>query len=165
MNEKAYEVIELPDGRPGRRYPNGIIRDEWGHIQSGSETKGAITKENAREMQKRGAETRRRNFQAATRRGIAEAAETETVSEAIQKIMKKRAEVALTDDGRAGNDATKLLMMALDVLPRKEDEKKVVHEHTVSDEAVRFFEKVDKRRKEIEEERKREAIDGRILGE
>lgn len=123
--EKAYELIKIEeDGTEWRKYPNGYIRDQKGRILVLPEhirENHLITPEKHAEYMKR----RKERYMAAMEAGVTEGLQAYGVEEAIAKIMAKRAQVAVSDDGRAGNDAAKLILQALDAF----QEKQVKHEH------------------------------------
>ena len=96
---KKFEVVEH-DGRMVRKYPDGTLRGEHGHI-----VKGGLPSHLARE---RGAKRREQGAQAA-RRALRSYTQSQTVQEGLEKLVGTRVEVAMTDKGRAGNDAARFV--------------------------------------------------------
>ena len=98
---QKFEIVEH-EGKQVRRYPDGTLRGEHGHI---------VGQSRERAIQLR----QRRNEQGTevARRAIRKYTGSETTAEGIEKLVGKRIEVAMTDSGRAGNDAARqVLMMA-----------------------------------------------------
>lgn len=100
--EKKFEVIEY-QGKPARLYPNGTIRGKHGHIVGQSSERGSDLRKRRNQQ---GTETAREAIRRATK--------SETFDEGFAKIVSKRVEVAMTDTGRAGNDAARWLSMVAD---------------------------------------------------
>ena len=113
---KEYEVV-IWQGQEARRYENGVIRNDRGtilHLPPGVALK-------MREERKKKAEE-------AAERGLAKAAGTETPDEAWAKVIEARSIIALTDPGRAGNDAARLVGLAMNYFT---NERSVEHKGTV----------------------------------
>lgn len=97
---QKFEIVEF-EGKQVRKYPDGSLRNDHGAIVK-------ISPERGRLMQQR----RKITGLVEAGKAIQEATESETPEEGVRKILKKRVEVALTDNGRAGNDAAKLVLLA-----------------------------------------------------
>lgn len=92
-----FEIVEHK-GRQVRKYPNGTLRGDHGEIVG-------MSSERARWM---GQKRREQGAQIA-RRAIRHYTQSETVAEGLEKLIGKRVEVAMTDKGRAGNDAARFV--------------------------------------------------------
>lgn len=136
----TYELISVENGVERRKYPNGDIRDQNGRLLERPERVKAneITPENARAMVAR----RREKMLEAVEQGVMRATDAPDVHAAVARIMETRAKVALQDKGRAGNDAARLVLAALDAMPEKQAE--IVHTqrhvHEIDPETVEILE-------------------------
>jgi len=97
---QPYEIIEY-EGQEARRYPDGVIRSTKGYVLS-------LPPDVARELERR----RRAIGEERAREGIMKGTQSDTPEDAVMKIVRARAIVAITDQGRPGNDAAKLVLQA-----------------------------------------------------
>ena len=126
-----WELIETkPDGSEVRKYPNGDLRNEKGHLLEApariKETQ--ITTETASAMGKR----RKEKIIEAVEQGVMKVTAKGTPEEAVGALIAKRAQIAMNDDGRTGNEATKIVLGAMDAMPDKVVE--MQHNQTVTHE-------------------------------
>lgn len=136
-NAKEYEIIEFR-GQSARRYPDGCIRNEKGQLlvfPPHLEGKNITSPERASELGRR----RRERYLEAIEAGLKDAQPgLDTPEEAVRRIIAKRARVAMTDEGRSGNDAAKLVFEAADILAEKKQQVVQVQKHEyVMDEETR----------------------------
>lgn len=141
----SFDLVELPDGRKGKRWENGSVTDAaTGHIIVPSRNAVKIvTSEDARTM----ANKRHAKRQAVIEKHVKKATGAFSTDAALGKIAAKRARVALNDDGRAGNDAAKFVFLVLDALPEKKKElATVVHQHELSDRSIALLTEIARNR-------------------
>lgn len=146
---KPYELLEiLPDGTERRRYENGDIRNQNGSIiELGTRLQEhAITSATAYDYHK----LRKQKMLAAIESGLMRVTEAPNPAEAVAHIVSKRAEVALKDDGRAGNDAAKIVLAAMDALPDKQTETVQTqrHEYAIDPDTMRIVEELVRMRRD-----------------
>jgi len=144
-----YELLEiLPDGREKRRYPNGDIRDNNGRLIQIPErvTDMTITDETSAHFR----QLRQQKMLKAIENGLMRVTDAPNPSEAVAHIVSKRAEIAMTDNGRAGNDAAKIVLAAIDALPdrRHEQIQTQRHEYTIDKETMRIVEEMIRMRRD-----------------
>lgn len=116
--ETKYELLKVEEGVEWRKYPNGHIRNQKGQLLVLPEEireNHLITSENHHEF----IEARKNRYLAAMEAGVTEGARAYGVEEAMSKIMARRAQVALSDGGKAGNDAARIILDALDAYQDK----------------------------------------------
>lgn len=144
---QPYEIIEY-EGKEARKYPNGVIRSPKGYIVF-------MPPEIARGMERQ----RKVSGEERAREGIKLATQSESPEEAVMKIIRARALVAMTDNGRAGNDAAKLVLVASGFLT---PERKVEVNGEIRHNAVlpEFPPKYLERIKQIAD---RDVIEGRVI--
>lgn len=127
--ERAYKVLDVSEryGRPAWEYSDGSIRGEGGRLIETIPGGELITADNAREM----AQRHRDAMRDAVVQGVIEGTGKATAPDAIQAVMAKRAEVAVSDTGRAGNDAARIV---IDMLGLKAPDVSVTQvQHTIDD--------------------------------
>lgn len=124
---KPYTLLKVEDGVEHRQYENGDVRDQNGRLIVRPERikDAEITQENALAMRQR----RKDKMLEAVERGVMKATQADNPYEAVSHIISKRAKVAMTDEGRAGNDAAKLVLEALDAWQDKKNVKEEVQRH------------------------------------
>lgn len=98
MPNSEYEIIQY-EGKPARRYENGTIRDERGRVKH-------IPSHVARAIQQKQKDIAR----LAAIEGVNEATGKKTYFESIQALFKVRAEMAMNDRTRAGNEALRIIL-------------------------------------------------------
>lgn len=142
-----YEVIEY-EGQPARKYADGSIRDEKGHWLVRSSPAPLFTTENASEMGKR----RKQKMLEAVEQGVMDATEMPNPYEAVSLLIKVRAQVALEDKGRAGNEAAKMVLEALDAKPDKQSETVQTQrmEYVIDPETLAMLEKIAQMKRDAE---------------
>lgn len=137
--EPKYELLEVrPDGTEVRRYfRDGSIRDQRGRTLeiSPNLVEHKLTPETAPRI----LAIRRQKYVEAIEEGLSSLSERRVPHHVVAEIVKKRARVALTDDGHAGNDAARLILQILDLMPRREGESVVTHEYTIDPETKKFL--------------------------
>jgi len=145
-----YTEVEYK-GMVARRYPNGDIRNERGQVLKLADNspllnEHAITSENAHEKHLQ----RKEKILRAIETGVMRVTDAPNPYEAISRIVEKRAEVALNDSGRAGNDASKIVLMALDALQDRRQETTQVqrHEYSIDPETMRIVEAMAQARRD-----------------
>ena len=142
-----YEVIEW-EGKPARRYPSGVIRDELGHILH-------LPPEAARGMR----QARKDIAKLVAGEAITEGTNSSTPEEGAKKILKARLEVAMTDKGRAGNDAARMILIAAGYYPQDrkiEVEGHVEHKPVYPEFPPEYLERV---RRLVE----KDIVEGRVI--
>lgn len=114
MEEKKYELLEvMEDGTEVRRYlKDNSLRDQngyWLDVHPGGEGH-QITKENVAQFHRR----RKEKILEAIEAELTDLTKSRAPAEAIGKLVRKRAEIAMSDDGRTGNEAAKIVLQAVD---------------------------------------------------
>jgi len=113
-----YKIIEFK-GKQAREYPDGSIRDELGRMLAKLDNNGMdITPTNARDFHK----MRKEKILKAVEEGVMRVTDAPNPAEAIGRLVGKRAEIAMNDNTRTGNDAAKIVLMAMDALQDKRQE-------------------------------------------
>src|SRR5688572_6584492 len=134
---KPYTLLEVrDDGTEVRLYENGDKRNQNGQIIEGYTGKDTIiTAENSRFYR----DLRKQKILTAIENGLMRVTDAPNPSEAIAHIVTKRAEIAMTDNGRAGNDAAKIVLAAMDALPDKQAEtiQTQRHEYSIDEDTMR----------------------------
>lgn len=134
---KPYTLLEiLPDGTERRQYENGDIRNQNGQLlELGTQLENhLITSDTARDYH----QMRKAKMLAAIEAGVMRVTDAPNPAEAAGHIVAKRAEVALRDNGRAGNEAAKIVLAAMDALQDKRQETTHTerHEYTLDTETM-----------------------------
>lgn len=136
-----YELLEtLPDGTERRRYPNGSIRDQNGRMLERPDYLPVITSDTAYLLHRK----RKEKYLQAIEAAVTHVTSANTPAEAAGYIVAKRAKVAMSDDGRAGNEAAKIVLAAMDALQDKRQETTHTErrEYTVDAETLRIVERM-----------------------
>lgn len=130
-----YEIVEY-EGRSVRKYPDGSLRNEHGSFIRPSVT---LSPEQAKAMvQARWNKARQKALEA-----IKEETGVEDEWDGVKAILRKRVRVALTDDGRAGNDAAKMILQAADVMRDHRIKEVIVnHGHELSPKAIEILKEI-----------------------
>lgn len=118
---KPYKLLKTDeDGREWREYENGDIRDQQGLllVRPQRVIDAAITPETSALYKQK----RKEKILQAIEKGVMKVTDAPDEYEAISRIVQRRAVVAMSDDGRAGNDAAKIVLSALDALQDKQQE-------------------------------------------
>jgi len=144
----TYEIVQH-NGRQARLYPNGDIRDDNGRVlQLGDDRLQvhAITSENARQYH----QMRKEKILKAVESGVMRVTNAPDPYAAISRIVERRAEVAMSDNTRAGNDAARIVLQALDALQDKAQETTVTHvtEHKIDPDTMRVVESMLRARRD-----------------
>lgn len=123
------------NGNEVRQYENGYIRNQNGQIIVLPENAPVITSENARQYH----QMRKQKILDAIEREITDLTRTNAPADAIAKIVRKRAEIALKDKGKSGNDAAKIVLSAVDAYQNKaaEGSTNVLRHEYVMDDSTR----------------------------
>lgn len=137
-NAPKYEMIEFR-GQPARLYPNGDIRNEKGHLLTRPERikDMTITPENTQSFKNR----RKEKMLEAIEAGVMKATDAPDPAAAVMEIIARKAKVAMNDDGRVGNEATRIILDALDAYQDKKHENVQVqrHEYVVDEKTQRML--------------------------
>lgn len=115
-----YTIVEF-NGQQARQYPNGDIRNEYGQVLKLGNNRldvHTITSENAHSFHK----MRKEKVLKAIEAGVMRVTDAPNPAEAIGYIVSKRAELAMTDNTRVGNDAARIVLQALDAFQDKTQE-------------------------------------------
>lgn len=155
--EEGFEIVELPDGTQGKKWANGSITNAKGHIVVAAENSNRIvTREDAQEMVAKRVAKRKETIEkyvTAAVRKKTKASGAFQSDDALGVLLAKRAEVALEDNGRAGNDAAKLVLHVLEALPdQKKNEVKVTHQHELSDKTVEMLRELARLREDPDQD-------------
>jgi hypothetical protein len=133
-NKPRYTVIGMTDDNHEiRLYDNGDKRNELGHLlENNGKGNEIITPETARTYHA----MRKQKILAAIESKLKDVTKTNAPAEAIAAIVGKRAQIAMTDDTRTGNDAAKIVLLAVDAYQNKTTEQAQItrHEYTVDEE-------------------------------
>jgi hypothetical protein len=115
---RTYVLLEIrDDGTEVRQYPNGDIRNQKGQIiESVNLSAHAITPDNARQYHA----MRKDKILRAIESRVMDITKTNIPADAIGAIVGKRAEIAMNDDTRTGNEAAKIVLQALDAYQQKD---------------------------------------------
>lgn len=152
MNEtiKKYIVLSVDDdGNEIRQYENGDLRNQKGQLVQVPERieNLQITSETARDYHR----MRKQKILDAIEREITDLTKTKAPSDAIAKIVRKRAEIALKDDSKTGNDAAKIVLSAVDAYQNRvnEDRTSVLrHEYAMDDDTKQLLEALLRERRD-----------------
>ena len=142
---QPFEVIEY-QGQEARRYPNGVIRSPKGYILS---VPSRVAQEMARQRYIIGEEK--------AREGIKLATMSETPEEGVMKIIRAKTIVAMTDNGRAGNEAARLVLTQAGYMDKKSSVTETNNQVNVLQPLPKAF--LDYIRKQSEAE----SIEGKVL--
>jgi hypothetical protein len=132
--EVKWELLEVrEDGTEVRLYPGGEKRNQNGQLLEAAPWNELITPETSREYQRR----RKEKVLDAIEKKLMDVTKTTAPAEAIAHIVGKKAQVAIDDDSRTGNEAAKIVLAAVDAYQDKKSEEKVNttrHEYVMDDE-------------------------------
>lgn len=148
---KPYTLLETrEDGTEVRLYEDGSKRNQRGelleYLDSGA---SIITPETARLLHA----ARKAKILAAIEAELTSVTRTSVPSEAIGKIVGKRAAIAMEDDSRAGNEAAKIVLSAVDAYQEKQpdDYAKVTrHEYAMDDETKALLHEMLRQRRDTD---------------
>lgn len=138
---KPYELISRDEvtGDEVRLYQDGSKRNQKGHLLEYLETGGAIiTAETARQYHA----LRKQKILESIEQTLTDITKTKLPADAIAAIVGKRAQIAMNDDTRTGNEAAKIVLSAVDAYQdRKMETKEQVtrHEYTIDDDTRRLL--------------------------
>ena len=115
-----YTLLKVENGIEYRQYENGAIRNQNGQIiqlpdDSPLLTEHAITSDNAHTYH----QMRKDKILKAIENRVMDVTKTNIPAEAIGAIVGKRAEIAMKDDTRIGNEAAKIVLSAIDAYQDK----------------------------------------------
>lgn len=117
-SEPKYELLSVDEnGNEVRRYyKDGSLRNQKGHALEKLPNAGhEITSENARYYH----ELRKQKILRAIEERVMDVTKTNAPADAIGRIVAKRAEIAMNDDSKTGNDAAKIVLNAIDAYQEK----------------------------------------------
>lgn len=143
----------IHEGKPARLYANGDIRDLRGRIVKLGDDRMrqyAITSETAHEFHQK----RKEKILKAIEAGVMRVTDAPDPYAAISRIVEKRAEVALQDNNKAGNDAARIVLQALDALQDRRQETTVTNrqEYSIDPDTMRIVEGMMRARRDFSEE-------------
>jgi hypothetical protein len=121
MTTSTYVLLSKDDnGNEVRQYDNGTIRNEKGQLLQLPERLEShlITSENTREY----STLRKQKILDAIEKGLQDVTKTRLPSDAIAAIVSRRAEIAMKDDTRIGNEAAKIVLQAVDAYQNRVQE-------------------------------------------
>lgn len=147
---KPYTLLETrEDGTEIRLYEDGSQRDQNGRVLVANERfkETQITAENSRQLhalrKKKILDAIEAELQAKTRTNVPE--------KAIAAIVGKRAEIAMKDDGRTGNEAAKIVLSAVDAYQDKQPQDRtnvLRHEYAMDEETRQLLEDMLRQRRD-----------------
>lgn len=144
---RKYVLLDVIDGIEHRQYENGDIRNQYGHmlapLKGGNEI---ITSETARTYQ----QLRKQKILNAIEKRVMDVTRTNVPYDAIAHIVGKRAEIAMKDETRTGNEAAKIVLQAMDAYQPKQEETRtnvLRHEYTMDDETRALLERIVRERR------------------
>lgn len=142
-----YEVIGTDEnGREIRRYEDGSIRDNKGRMVVKLDSPAPLLNP---ELVRQYRQARKERILEAVEKGLTDVTRTRLPEEAISAIVKKRAKIALTDNGKAGNDAARIVLQVIDAYQNKGEETTHTtrHEYALDDETKALLETMLERRR------------------
>lgn len=151
-----YELLGMDDnGNEIRLYRDGSKRNQNGQLIERPEyAQLTITSENAHEFHA----MRKRKILNAIESKLKDVTKTNIPADAIAAIVGKRAEIAMKDDSRTGNEAAKIVLSAVDAYQDKTTEQTtVMRNEYVMDAATREL------LEQILESRRENAIDATTI--
>ena len=137
----SYEIVEiLPDGQEIRRYENGDLRNQNGHMIQPIEGQNIITHDTARSHHK----MRKDKILQAIESRLQDVTKMSAPAEAIAAIVGKRAEIAMKDKTRTGNEAAKIVLGAVDAYQDKQETRTNVlrNEYAIDTQTVELLERI-----------------------
>ena len=122
-NVPKYEIIGYDDNRGEiRLYADGSKRDSKGRlVELPTDAYGItpqITSDNSHEYLRK----RKQKILESIEKSVMDVTKTRLPSDAIGAIVAKRAEIAMTDDSRVGNEAAKIVLQAIDAYQNRVNE-------------------------------------------
>lgn len=157
--QKKWELLEvLEDGTEVRLYESGEKRNQNGQLIEAAPWNKIITPEISREYQKR----RKEKVLEAIEQKLVDVTKTHAPAEAIAHIVGKRAEIAMRDESRTGNEAAKIVLSAVDAYQDKavqENTNVTRHEYTIDEETKALFQQL------LEQRRRNDSVEGVINGD
>jgi hypothetical protein len=119
-----YELLGHDERGEIRRYQDGTLRDQNGRARTlvPSMVAQQITAETAHTMHK----LRKQKILDAIESKLKDVTKTKIPADAIAAIVGKRAQIAMTDDTRTGNEAAKIVLAAVDAYQDKATEQTMV---------------------------------------
>jgi hypothetical protein len=146
---KPFTLLETrEDGTEIRLYEDGSKRDQNGHLLEYLDS-GApiITPETARLLHA----ARKRKILEAIEAELQAKTRTNVPEKAIAAIVGKRAEIAMNDDSRTGNEAAKIVLSAVDAYQEKQQDGRtnvLRHEYTMDNETRALLEDMLRQRRD-----------------
>lgn len=134
---KPYTLVEY-NGNTYRDYGDGILRNERGQLAVKPENSPSITSDNAHIYLAQ----RKAKILQAIESKLTDITKTRLPSEAIAAIVGKRAEIAMNDDTRTGNEAAKIVLSAVDAYQNKQTDNNTTtqrHEYSIDAETQRLL--------------------------
>lgn len=116
---EKYDLLHVDEsGNEVRRYKDGSLRNQNGHLLAKLDNAGyEITQENARHYHA----LRKAKILREIESKLKDVTKTNAPAEAIAAIVGKRAEIAMNDDTRTGNEAAKIVLSAVDAYQDKQN--------------------------------------------
>lgn len=148
--KKPYTLLETTDdGHEIRLYEDGSKRNERGQLieKAYDDAAPIITPETARLLHA----ARKQKILDAIENKLTSVTRTRAPADAIAHIVGKRAEVAMDDNGRAGNEAAKIVLSAVDAYQEKRADdytKTTRHEYAIDDETKALLHEMLRQRRD-----------------
>jgi hypothetical protein len=144
-----YDLLHIDDnGNEVRRYKDGTIRNQNGQSLSKIPNNGHdITRENARSYHA----MRKAKILSEIESKLKDVTKTNAPAEAIAAIVGKRAEIAMRDDTKTGNDAAKIVLSAVDAYQDRQPTEQVStirNEYILDDDTRQLFERMTRERRD-----------------
>jgi hypothetical protein len=139
LSTDKYDLLGYDEKGEIRRYRDGTLRNENGWAREKIPNDGyEITHENARSYHA----MRKAKILRAIEAKVQDVTKTNAPAEAIAAIVGKRAEIAMKDKTRTGNDAAKIVLSAVDAYQVKETvtQQTTRHEYAMDDDTKALLE-------------------------
>ena len=144
---KEYVVLEQTETDEIRLYRDGSKRNKNGQLVEKPSWAVEITAETSRDYTKR----RKERILEAIEQKLIDVTRTNVPAEAIAHIVGKRAEIAMTDEGKAGNDAARIVLQAVDAYQEKREQplsSTTRHEYSIDAETRELLEQMLQERRQ-----------------
>jgi hypothetical protein len=143
-----YELLSMDEhGNEVRLYENGHLRNQNGQLLTAPPNAVKITAETSHAYNRR----RKEKILEEIEKSVMDITRTNVPAEAIGAIVGKRAKVAMTDEGKTGNDAARIVLQALDAYQERVEETRtnvLRHEYVIDDETIALLEKITRMKRD-----------------
>lgn len=154
-NKPKYELLGYDEvtGNEIRLYQDGSKRNQNGRLielPSDVYDNPVITSENARDYHR----MRKQKILDAIEQSVMDVTRTKLPSQAIGAIVGRRAEIAMKDDSRVGNEAAKIVLQAIDAYQNRVIEDKTVtrNEITLDDNTRELLERLAQMKRDADDD-------------